>query len=201
MLIFSSCSQSEEFNVEPELPEKIEGSFSMDDLPLSIVVDGTKIIRFVNADSLLKGADNFEDASSILLTRSDTRGGVDEYGPYYVSGTPRLSTVQNQKILINNQPGIASGVYICDAWTTFGKIVLPKDALFGKIGFPNPSGFKNYSTQELGVNWSLSTTAKGVEIDWNFYTIVLKYDSGGALLGWVIPLDGAEVRVPYYYYK
>lgn len=46
-----------------------------------------------------------------------------------------------------------------------------------------------------------TVTGNIVKLNWYFYTIVLKYNSAGAAMGYTIPLDGARVRVPYYYYK
>lgn len=197
--VLSSCNQNEDFSKEiTNGAEKIDGSFELSELPMTIYFAG-KAIRFELADSIIEDTNLVNMDTFEIGTRAD---GFESYGPYYVSGTPRSAGMKEQKVLIHNtQSGIAAGTYFADVWTTSGTIILPGDAWGGKIGMPDPSGYVDWSTQKQGVNWYMATTAKGVEINWHFYTLVLKYNSAGALFGWVIPLDGAEVRVPYYYIK
>ena len=197
--VLSSCNQNEDFNKEiKNETEKIDGSFELSELPMTVYFDG-KAIRFDLADSMIEDANLAKVGTFEIDTRAE---GLESYGPYYVSGTPRSTGMKEQKVVIHNvQSGIAAGTYFADIWITSGTITLPNDAWGGKIGMPNPSGYIDWSTQKQGVNWSMSTTAKGIEINWHFYTMVLKHNSAGVLSGWVIPLDGAKVRVPYYYVK
>ena len=199
MLMITSCEKSEVVNVEEKNePLELSGSFEMSELPKTIGFAG-KVITFDFADSMVENVDFAKDnLPSEVISRSNE---LETFGPYYVSGTPWITSAKGQKILIANQPEISTGVYFVDVWMTSGSILLPADAWGGKIGMPNPSGYIDWTTQKKGVKWSLSKTAKGIEINWNFYTLVVKYDTAGAALGWTIPLDGAKVKVPYYYVK
>lgn len=51
----------------------------------------------------------------------------------------------------------------------------------------------------IGINWNMVETSAGEELEWYFYTMVLHYNAIGQEIWEVIPLDGADVVVPYYY--
>jgi len=76
---------------------------------------------------------------------------------------------------------------------------LPSNAYAGRIDIPNPAGFSNYSTQEKGVNWTMTSNNKGIALNFSFYTIMIRYNAAGQLMGGVIPRDGRTIKVPYYY--
>lgn len=69
-----------------------------------------------------------------------------------------------------------------------------------RVAFPNPSGCKDYTNLSRGVNWNLTTIQNDrIMIKWWFYTFVLKYNTLGQQISEVVPIDGAKVRIPYFY--
>lgn len=79
-------------------------------------------------------------------------------------------------------------------------IKLPENAYGARVAFPNPSGCKDYTNLSLGVNWNLTTIQNDqIVITWWFYTFVLNYNMAGQQIYEVAPIDGAKVKVPYFY--
>ena len=140
-----------------------------------------------------------EDSSA---TRAIGDGGApkDGYGPFYSQGTPIKIKSDVKLRITSTKYGLVKGYYFCDVYKVSNTVNLPEEAWVAKVGFPNPAGFKDYSDQTEGVNWTVSTTANDqISIDWTFYTLVVKYNMAGQTLNKVIPVDGAKVKVPYYY--
>lgn len=138
------------------------------------------------------------------LPNPETRGQiiVEEYGPFYAQGTPReltSSEYQNRKVLVTGQYGIPTGVYFADVWITSGTITLPANTYSARMVIPDPCGFEDIGTMEEGVDWNVVTKSSGVELEWKFYTMVLNYNAVGQQIWHVIPIDGADVVIPYYY--
>lgn len=198
----TSCTQNEDDDLNKVIKnesETLTGSFELSDEP-QIINFGGKTITFETIKNTESTGGNTRAIDPPNVP--DEKPGLDLMGPYYSSATPFQTNTKNQKFVINGIAGIAAGVYIGDVWITSGEIQLPSEALFGTVSVPNPSGYKDWSTRETGIIWNMSTvTGNIVKLNWYFYTIVLKYNSAGAAMGYTIPLDGARVRVPYYYYK
>ncbi|WP_304251854.1 hypothetical protein [Parabacteroides gordonii] len=180
--VLSSCSKDGDLEKLEDEIVTLSGTFKLSDLPRTINFNGTEI--------------TFELMDTV--SRVQTKAASDWRGPFYVSSEP-FEAYTKQKIVLNSSSGLATGVYVCDVWLTMGKIVLPVSAYAGKIGMPNPAGYSDYSHQEKGVNWSISTTNKGIQINWSFNTLVVKSDMAGRRYHKVLPIDGAMVKVPYYY--
>lgn len=180
--VLSSCNNDHDMDKLSKEVKTLSGTFKMSELPQTINFNGTEI--------------TFELIDS--MSQIQTKAASDWLGPFYVSGEP-FEAKTNQKVTLGPSTGLSTGVYICDVWLTMGKINLPSSAYAGKIGMPNPAGYSDYSHQEKGVNWSMSTNSNGIVISWAFNTLVVISDMAGRRYNWVIPLDGAKVRVPYYY--
>lgn len=121
-------------------------------------------------------------------------------GPFYSQGN-EIKVKSNIKMAITAKKyGLAQGTYICDVYKVKNTIVLPEDAIAGRILFPNPAGFSDYTKQTEGVNWNLTTTSNDqLSIVWDFYTVFVKYNLAGQTIAKEIPLDGEKIKVPYCY--
>ncbi|WP_302978905.1 hypothetical protein [Paraprevotella clara] len=188
--IFTSCSEDEIVpqNNENVKVETISGTCKLSEFPKTIHFAGKTIILE------LMDSTTMPEVEKRVYTK-----GLTLNGPYYVSGTPRQTNYTNQKLSISNTVGVPTGIYFGDVWSTSGEIRLPQQAMIGTIGMPNPAGYIDWRTREKGVNWSMATTSTGLKLSWHFYTLVLNYNSIGQAVGYVIPLDGAKVKVPYYW--
>lgn len=143
---------------------------------------------------------SLEDLSATRAIGGGSAAPKGFYGPFYSQGTPVKIKSDLKMVIKSSKYGIAQGIYFCDVYKVSNSIMLPEDATVGKVGFPNPAGLKNYSDQTEGVNWMMSTTSNDqIYIDWWFYTIVVKFNLAGQTIGRVIPMDGAQIEVPYYY--
>lgn len=188
--IFTSCGEDEFVpqNNESVKVETISGTCKLSEFPKTIHFAGkTIILELMDSTSMPK------------VRKRVSTNGLTLNGPYYASGTPWKTTHTNQKFSITNTIGVPTGIYIGDVWRTDGQIRLPQQAMIGTIGMPNPAGYIDWTTREKGVNWSMSTTSSGLTLTWYFYTLVLNYNSIGQAVGYVIPLDGAKVKIPYYW--
>lgn len=138
-----------------------------------------------------------------IVGSSDPQPRPGELGPFYSQGSPKAlsgSEFKNRKLLISGMTGITSGVYFGDVWETRNTIKLPENAYGARVAFPNPSGCKDYTNLSLGVNWNLTTIQNDqIVITWWFYTFVLNYNMAGQQIYEVAPIDGAKVKVPYFY--
>ena len=138
-----------------------------------------------------------------IVGSSDPQPRPGELGPFYSQGSPKAlsgSEFKNRKLLISGITGITSGVYFGDVWETRNTIKLPENAYGARVAFPNPSGCKDYTNLSLGVNWNLTTIQNDqIVITWWFYTFVLNYNMAGQQIYEVAPIDGAKVKVPYFY--
>ena len=171
--------------------EIISGALTPDNPSQSIQIGKTKV-EFYLVESSSKRAK--AESMNILSASSNV------YGPFYSQGTPKIILNKKTLAISSTKYGIPQGVYVCDIYKTSNSVTLPSEAFSGKIGFPNPAGLKSYAPLQEGVNWSLSTTSNNqINIEWYFYTILIRNNMGGASIGKVIPLDGAKVQVPYYY--
>ena len=189
-IVIASCSEDEIVpqNNEDVNVETISGTCKLSEFPKTIHFAGkTIILELMDSTSVPK-----------VGKRAQTNG-LTLNGPYYASGTPWKTTHINQKFSISNTVGVPTGIYIGDVWRTDGQIRLPQQAVIGTIAMPNPAGYIDWTTREKGVNWSMSTTSSGITLTWYFYTLVLNYNSIGQAVGYVIPVDGADVRIPYYW--
>lgn len=178
----SSCNNDHDMDNLGNKVKTLSGTFKISDLPQTVDFNGIEI--------------TFELIDS--MPQIQTKAASDWVGPFYVSGEP-FKAKSNQKVILGSSSGLATGTYICEVWLTMGKITLPSSAYAGKIGMPNPAGYSDYSHQEKGVNWSISTTSNGIVINWSFNTLVVVSDMLGRRYNWVIPVEGAKVKVPYYY--
>lgn len=188
--IFTSCSEEEIVPQDNEYvkTETISGTCKLSEFPKTIHFAGkTIILELMDSTSMPK------------IGKRVSTNGLTLNGPYYVSGTPWRTVHTNEKFSISNTVGVPTGVYIGEVWKTDGQIRLPQQAVIGTVGMPNPAGYIDWTTREKGVNWSLSTTSSGITISWHFYTLVLNYNSIGQAVSYVIPLDGAKVKIPYYW--
>lgn len=189
----SSCEQNEDIVLSEQANKEIvqktlSGSFNLSELPKTVDFNGIKI--------------EFTSDSTVFdkkQTRSTSAAEPKWVGPFYVSGTPNKVYNDLQKVSIHTEDYLNTGIYMCQIWNTNGKIILPSNAIVGQVLTPNPSGYKKWSNQEKGVNWSMSSTENGVELSWNFYTIVIAYDMAGRQINRTIPMDGAKIKVPYQY--
>lgn len=78
-------------------------------------------------------------------------------------------------------------------------ITLPENAYTERVVF-NKSACKNHETLARGVNWKMTALPNGrIAINWSFYTFVLNYNGARERISEVIPIDGADVVIQYYY--
>lgn len=185
LAIMTSCNNEDVVDVIAPVNEvkEMSGTFKLSDLPQTIDFNG-KQITF-----------DIIDTTSIIQTKA----APDWKGPFYVSSEPFVAHKQ-QKVTLGPKAGFSTGVYICDVNMCMGKINLPSNAYAGKVGIPNPAGYNDYSHQTEGVNWGLSTVSGNViQINWSFTTLLVKYDIIGRTYNVLIPVNGAKVKVPYYY--
>ncbi len=189
-MLLTACSQNElsDLNVDNNEIKELSGSFSLSELPKTLDFNGTQIT--FTTDMLLE--------SNNIQTKAVAAGLVQK-GPFYTSGTPERQQT-NVRVRILNDVILSPNVYICDIYYIGGKITLPSNAIVGEIGLPDPCGFKNWSTQEKGIIWNLSSESSGKVLQWSFYTMVVRYDMSGRALNYTTPIDGAKVKVPYTYY-
>lgn len=95
--------------------------------------------------------------------------------------------------------GVPAGIYFGDVLETSKTITLSENAYTGRVVF-NESACKNYETLARGVNWHMTALPNGrIAINWSFYTFVLNYNVAGQRISEVIPIDGADVVIQYYY--
>ncbi len=182
LLFLVSCSQDD---LEDGKSKVLSGVIEESDVPQTIDLGDRKIIVSFSQDS---------------LSTDTTQLRTGFVGPYYASGDMTLA-LKNQKIVVRSGDlGIPTGTYICEVYSFRQKIKLPSNAVTAKVEFPSPAGYSNYTTQTKGVNWSMSTEATGTYVSFTFYTLRIMYDMAGRLLGYVIPMDGRQIRIPYYYF-
>lgn len=78
-------------------------------------------------------------------------------------------------------------------------ITLPENAYTERVVF-NKSACKSYETLARGVNWNMTALPNGrIAMSWSFYTFVLNYNGARERISKVIPIDGADVVIQYYY--
>lgn len=192
-VLLISCQQNETQEIDLNKENQVySGSFSMGSAPLSIRLNKTVIL-------LKEAKSNIVETRSSLSNSVPSMMGMNAYGPFYTTGKPR-KIIGSTKVILKSAPGFSPGVYFAEVWITTGKILLPSNAKLGTIETPNPAGYINWSTQERGINFQLSAIKEGLQLSWNFYTMVIKYDISGRRINRTIPMDGAKIRVPYYYY-
>ncbi|MBV4203901.1 hypothetical protein KSZ28_09275 [Bacteroides salyersiae] len=154
------------------------GSIKLSDFPCSFEMNG-KEITFV-IDSMPK-------------TRI-----IQKYGPYYLKCDYR-KLFTNYKVSIRHAPGVASGTYLCDVYYFSKSVYIPNDAGGVTVLLPDPCGYTDYNTQEIGVNWAWQPGSNELVV--YFYTMIVKYNSAGAAMGWLIPCAGEDVEIGYYYLR
>ena len=175
----------------------LSGTLTYANSPDTIEIGDKQIILSI-------GNDNHGSMTRTASANSETRGQItiEEYGPFYTQGIPRELTgseYQNRKVLVTGQFGVAPGVYFADIWKTSGTVKLPENIFTARVELPDPCGFDDIGNMTIGINWNMVETSAGEELEWYFYTMVLHYNAIGQEIWEVIPLDGADVVVPYYY--
>lgn len=197
-LFISSCSSDDDSYLQNVKPvQRISGTLTLANSPDTVEIGGKKIVLNIGSK---KCTSNIKAAPSKLNTRGQII--IEEYGPFYTKGTPRELTggeYQNRKVIVNGQFGVPTGVYFADVWKTAGIVKLPANTYTARVDLPNPCGFDDIGNMTIGINWNMASSSAGVELEWNFYTLVLNYNAVGQQMWHVIPLDGADVVVPYYY--
>lgn len=177
---------------------ELDGTLSENNPSDTVTINGVKIIL-----SLSDIGVNDIIQTRAIVGSSDPQPRPGELGPFYSQGSPKAlsgSEFKNRKLLISGMTGITSGVYFGDVWETRNTIKLPENAYGARVAFPNPSGCKDYTNLSLGVNWNLTTIQNDqIVITWWFYTFVLNYNMAGQQIYEVAPIDGAKVKVPYFY--
>ena len=127
---------------------------------------------------------------------------IEEIGPFNSQGTPQPlsgSEFKNRKLAVPSGMGVPAGIYFGDVWETSQTITLPENAYTGRVVF-NESACKSYETLARGVNWNMTALPNGrIAINWSFYTFVLNYNVAAQRISEVIPMDGADVVIQYYY--
>lgn len=191
-LIYASSSNDEK-NVD------IQGFLSESNPSDTVSINGMQIILCLSDKD-----DGNDDVSTRAVddgTNPQPKPG--ELGPFYSQGTPKALSgkeYKNRKLMISGMPGVTTGVYFGDVWETRNTIKLPQDAYTARVAFPNPSGCKDYTNLSRGVNWNMTTIQNDqVMVTWWFYTFVLNYNTLGQQIYEVVPVDGAKVKIPYFY--
>ncbi|MEN9919540.1 MAG: hypothetical protein RL662_1976 [Bacteroidota bacterium] len=183
LLFLFSCSQSE---LENEQLKTISGTINESDVPQTINLgDRTMVVTFV--------------PDSIDINNSQLKAGF--VGPYYSTGNMILASKNEKVIIRSGDKGIPTGAYICEVYCFTQQVKLPADAVVARVDIPSPAGYSNYSTQTKGVNWTMTTNTTGTYLSFTFYTLIVKYDMAGRFLGYVIPMDGRKIQVPYFFFK
>lgn len=117
-------------------------------------------------------------------------------------GTPK-KILSNQKVVISDVAGVATGVYFADIYMTSGSIELPSGASDIVFDLPEVCGYCDWASREEGViKTTVQTKKDGVSkktIKWSFYTMVLNYNAAGMYIGKVLPKDGAQILLPYWF--
>lgn len=203
VIICGACSNEDDF-INSSLSYETQsvdfgGTLSENNPSDTVTVNGVKIILSLSDSGV---------ADDLIITRgidgsSNPQPRPGELGPFYSQGTPKAlsgSEFKNRKMLISGITSVTSGVYFGDVWETRNTIKLPENAYGARVAFPNPSGCKDYTNLSRGVNWNLTTLQSDqIVITWWFYTFVLNYNALGQRICKVVPLDGAKVKVPYFY--
>lgn len=179
IIIFScACEGIIDRKNQIENEEVQTGGIKLSDFPCSFEIDGKEITFVID---------------SIVKTRI-----IQKYGPYYLKCDYR-KLFTNYKVPIRNVPGVASGVYLCDVYYFSKAVSIPIDAGGVKVLLPDPCGYTDYDTQEIGVNWAWQPGSN--ELIVYFYTMIVKYNSAGATMRWLIPCDGEDIEIGYYYLR
>lgn len=202
VVICGACSNEDDYNNSSSSHEtqnvELDGTLSENNPSDTVTINGVKIIL-----SLSDIGVNDIIQTRAIVGSSDPQPRPGEIGPFYSQGSPKAlsgSEFKNRKLLISGMTGITSGVYFGDVWETRNTIKLPENAYGARVAFPNPSGCKDYTNLSLGVNWNLTTIQNDqIVITWWFYTFVLNYNMAGQQIYEVAPIDGAKVKVPYFY--
>ncbi|MDR1200523.1 MAG: hypothetical protein LBL58_02685 [Tannerellaceae bacterium] len=183
--VFVSCSDENDPLQKDEI-ETISGVFDYDQ-PQTIEFGGK---TFTLLSEGMDGSEQFEENPS--LTKAN--------GTVLYTTIPTYTTpIKNTKVLLNGVSGLATGSYLCDV-CSFNKIItLPSNAVAGIVMAPSPAGYSNYSNQTRGINWTITSTSSSVTLSMSFNTIIINYDMVGREYGWVRPLDGRTVSIPYYF--
>ncbi|WP_291587317.1 hypothetical protein [Bacteroides sp.] len=184
-VLFSSCSDEVADGTNILINEPcLSGSIKMSDFPYSFEIDGKKIVIDIQDDSL-------------CYKQPITRG-IQIFGPFDVKcDYKKLFT--NYKVPIVHEPTVASGVYLCDVYYFSKSVPIPTDAGGLRVLSPNPSGYIDYDTQELGINWAWQPGDNSLTV--YFYTMIVKYNIAGAAMGWIIPCPGEDVTITYSYLR
>lgn len=203
VVICGACSNEDDFNnsslSHATQSVELDGTLSENNPSDTVTINGVKIILSLSDTGV---------NDDIIPTRaiggsSAPKPRPGELGPFYSKGTPKAlseSKYKNRKLLISGMTGITNGVYFGDVWETRNTIKLPENAYGARVAFPNPCGCKDYTNLYRGVNWNLATIENDqIVITWWFYTFVLKYNMAGQQIYEVAPIDGAKVKIPYFY--
>jgi len=199
--VFLSCNNEETDLVSHESSSKTVSGVLTPTSPTQTIVMGNHSITL----SLENTINNEISKTRVISDNSEPKPKEGETGPFYSKGTPKAlsgSDFKNRKFLIQKTMGVPTGIYFGDVWETRNVVVVPSDAYAARVAFPDPSGFKNYTDLSRGVNWNLTTIENDqITITWWFYTFVLNYDAAGRRISEVVPLDGAKIKIPYFYRK
>lgn len=194
-----SCSNDDDVTYNQFVPETLSGVLTHDAPRKTVSINGHNITLELGPAEVSGNRDRARASHSAR----DGQIILEEKGPFYSHGTPKAlsgSEYKNRKIAVPTGMGVPAGVYFGDVWETRNSMTLPDNAYSGRVEFPDPAGCKEYTNLSRGVNWKLTSTSNGqIVITWWFYTFVLNYNSVGQRISEVIPLDGADVNVPYYY--
>ena len=162
-VLFSSCSDEVADGTNIFINEPcLSGSLKMSDFPYLFEIDGKKIMMDIQNDSL-------------CYKQPITRG-IQIFGPFDVKcDYKKLFT--NYKVPIVHEPTIASGVYLCDVYYFSKSVPIPTDAGGLRVLLPNPSGYMDYDTQELGINWAWQPGDSSLTV--YFYTMRARFTTLG----------------------
>lgn len=187
LLLLASCTSDDGIVEESAIPSKekvLTGTVNISDFPYTFEINGKEITV---------GIKNNPQNEDIKSTRA-----VEKVGPYKIK-CPYKKIFENRRIPIQHVPGIAAGIYFCDVFYFMNSVPIPSDAGGVTVLFPDPCGYSDYDTQEIGIKWAWQPGNDFLVV--YFYTLRLMYNSAGAMLGWLIPCAGEDVTIEYYYYR
>lgn len=92
--------------------------------------------------------------------------------------------------------GIVTGNYIVDVYTISKTVKLPTNTI-AQVYLPNPCGYKNYNTKEIGLNYTQSLSTTGNSLYMQTFTMVILCNISGQTLNRAWPCSRYNITFSY----
>lgn len=163
--------------------------------------DSLQIVEF-NGRKIIFKKQTYEETTTSSMKNREFYAAPVWQGPFYATNPTMTKIKSKEKVIINqaNVPEIVilTGVYICDVYCFTHEIDFPPHIAVAGVLTPTNPAYSNYSTQEKGVIWNLSTGNNNtLRLNIKYYTLYVIHNAVGQPINKVIPFDGITLAVPY----